>query len=125
MFRLITLVVSRYQTSLAGSVSDVDVREMHRHHQRLLAARLFVLSRVKKTALDTGMKKVVYKACADCTGRELVTLLGNMVNDSPDGALGNGLPGDEDARLSRKEIQTMVTDWKNELDSLFIKDSEY
>lgn len=125
LFRLITLVVSRYQTSLAGSVSDVDVREMHRHHQRLLAARLFVLSRVKKTALDTGMKKVVYKACADCTGRELVTLLGNMVNDSPDGALGNGLPGDEDARLSRKEIQTMVTDWKNELDSLFIKDSEY
>lgn len=125
LFRLITLAVSRYQTSLAGSVIDVDVREMHRHHQRLLAARLFVLSRVKKTELDTGMKKVVYKACAECTIQELVTLLGNMVNGAPDGALGNGLPGNEDARLSRKEIQTMVTDWKNELDSLFIKDSEY
>ena len=124
LFRLITLVVSRYQTSLAGSVSDVDVREMHRHHQRLLAARLFVLSRVKKTALDTGMKKVVYKACADCTGRELVTLLGNMVNGAPDGALGNGLPGDEDARLSRKEIQSMATDWMKELDSLFPKTSK-
>ena len=83
-----------------------------------------VLSRVKKTELDTGMKKVVYKACADCTGRELVTLLGNMVNGSPDGALGNGLPGDEDARLSRKEIQSMATDWKKELESLFPKTSK-
>ena len=98
---------------------------MLRHHQRLLAVRLFVLSRVKRRALDTGMKKVVYKACAECTNKELTRLLGNMVNGSPDGPLGNGLPGNEDARLSRKEIQTMVTDWKNELDSLFTKDSEY
>lgn len=124
LFRLITLAVSRYQTSLADGVKDAEVREMHRHHQRLLAARLFVLSRVKKTALDTGMKKVVYKACAGCTRKELVTLLGNMVNGAPDGALGNGLPGDEEARLSRKEIQSMAADWMKELDSLFPKTSK-
>ena len=124
LFRLITLVVSRYHATLADRVHDAEVREMHRHHQRLLAARLFVLSRVKKTALDTGMKKVVYKACAGCTGRELVSLLGNMVNGAPDGALGNGLPGDEEVRLSRKEIQKMATDWMKELDSLFPKTSK-
>ena len=124
LFRLITLAVSRYQTTLGDGVRDAEVREMHRHHQRLLAARLFVLSRVKKTALDTGMKKVVYKACAGCTRKELVTLLGNMVNGAPDGALGNGLPGNEEARLSRKEIQKMATDWMKELASLFPKTSK-
>jgi hypothetical protein len=124
LFRLMTLAVSRYQATLADRVCDSDVREMLRHHQRLLAVRLFVLSRVKRISLDTGMKEVVYKACAECTNKELTRLLGNRVNGSPDGPLGNGLPGNEDARLSRKEIQTMVTDWKNELDSLFAKGSE-
>jgi hypothetical protein len=53
-----------------------------------------------------------------------VKLLGNTVNGSPDGAPGNGLPGDDDARLSRKEIQSMAADWQKELDSLLPKTSK-
>jgi hypothetical protein len=47
-----------------------------------------------------------------------------MVNGAPDGALGNGLPGDEEVRLSSKEIQKMATDWMKELDSLFPRTSK-
>lgn len=119
LLHLITLTVSQYQTRIAEHVKDNELLEMQRMHLRFLAARIFVLNRQKKLPADAATKKVLYKVCVGASRQELADLLRNMVNGMKGGSIGNGLPDDEEARLSSPVLQKMAADWQKELQELF------